>query len=274
VHRSILFILASLGLLVAEESYQTEKDLLYRVDDENLGKDHRERCRLDLYRPTSSKGFATIVWFHGGGLTSGEKHIPKALMEQGHAIVAVNYRLSPAVKVTGCLDDAAASVAWVFKNIARYGGNPDLVFLSGHSAGGYLTSMVGLDQKLLKKYEIDANRLAGLVPYSGHTITHFTVRKERGIDARRPIVDSMAPLYHVRADAAPILLITGGRELELLGRYEENAYFYRMMKVMGHKDVALMELDGYGHQIPDPAHPLLLRFIKRVIENRTPTNSK
>ena len=42
-----------------------------------------------------------------------------------------------------------------------------------------------------------------------------------------------------------LLLITGDRELELLGRYEENAYFMRMMKVAGHKETKLYELDGY-----------------------------
>ena len=58
-----------------------------------------------------------------------------------------------------------------------------------------------------------------------------------------------------------MLLITGNREKELLGRYEEVAYFYRMMKVVEHPDVELMELDGYGHNMVYPAIPLLLNFI-------------
>ena len=73
----------------------------------------------------------------------------------------------------------------------------------------------------------------------------------------------MAPLFHVRANAPAMLLITGDRDLELLGRYEENAYFYRMMKIVGHPDVTLMELDGYGHDMVYPAMPLLLNFIAR-----------
>jgi hypothetical protein len=59
-------------------------------------------------------------------------------------------------------------------------------------------------------------------------------RAERGIEGTRPVVDDLAPLYHVRKDAPPLLLITGDRELEMLGRYEENAYLMRMMKVVGH----------------------------------------
>ena len=75
----------------------------------------------------------------------------------------------------------------------------------------------------------------------------------------------MPPLFHVRPDAPPLPLITGDRELELLGRYEENAYLWRMMQVVGHDDTELYELDGFDHgEMAKPAHPLLLRFIKRI----------
>ncbi|WP_311195875.1 hypothetical protein [Antarcticibacterium sp. 1MA-6-2] len=133
---------------------------------------------------------------------------------------------------------------------------------------GYLASMVGLDKQYLKAFGIDANKIAGLIPFSGHTITHFTIREERGIDGKIPVVDELAPLYHVRADAPPLLLITGDRELEMLGRYEENAYMMRMMRVAGHKDTQLLELDGYGHNMAEPAYPLLLNEVERIKKMR------
>ncbi|MEY5011029.1 MAG: hypothetical protein RLZZ253_2168, partial [Verrucomicrobiota bacterium] len=72
-----------------------------------------------------------------------------------------------------------------------------------------------------------------------------------------------APLFHVKKEAPPILLVTGDREKELLGRYEENAYFWRMMKVAGHKNIQLRELQGFDHsRMADPAMPLLLEFVK------------
>ena len=80
------------------------------------------------------------------------------------------------------------------------------------SAGGFLTYMIGLDKKYLNHHEIDANKIAGLIPFSGHAITHFTIRKEMGIAGHQPVIDEWAPLYHVRADAAPLLIITGDRE--------------------------------------------------------------
>jgi hypothetical protein len=74
----------------------------------------------------------------------------------------------------------------------------------------------------------------------------------------------MAPLFHIRKDAPPLLLITGDREMEMLGRYEENAYMMRMMKVIGHKDTRIYEIDGYGHMMVEPALPLLIYEIRRI----------
>ena len=262
----LLFTLLS-GLTAQDKNYLTKSNIPYypaKVNDSNAY--IKERCMLDIYYPTQVKNFATIVWFHGGGLTGGEKEIPEALKEKGLCIIGVNYRLYPKIKAPVYIDDAAAAVAWAFNNITELGGDTSLIFLSGHSAGGYLALMVGMDKHYLAAYNIDANRIAGLIPFSGHTITHFTVRQERGIDGKQPIIDEMAPLYHVRADAPPLLLITGDRELELLGRYEENAYMMRMMKVAGHLDTRIMELDGYDHGMVVPALPLLLSEVKRIME--------
>ncbi|MGY8769439.1 MAG: alpha/beta hydrolase [Pirellulales bacterium] len=248
--------------------YQIADDILYR-EEAKLTEYQQQRCRLDVYYPTEVKDFSTVVWFHGGGLTGGKRSVPKQLQGKGIAVVAVNYRLSPKVKVTDCIDDAAASIAWTLKHIQEYGGSPQKVFVSGHSAGGYLTSMIGLDKNWLAKYEVDADSLAGLIPFSGHTITHFTVRKEQGIDGKQPIIDNMAPLFHVRNDCPPLLLITGDRELEMLGRYEENAYLWRMMQVVKHPNTKLHELDGFNHgQMAEPAHPLLIRFMKQISSQR------
>jgi acetyl esterase/lipase len=243
--------------------YRTETEIPYRSGAE-LTEYMKERCRLDVYAPESKKGFSTVVWFHGGGLKAGNKSIPKELKKQGIAVVAVNYRLYPKIKAPAYIEDAAAAVAWTFKNIESYGGSPDRIFVSGHSAGGYLTSMLGMDKRWLAAHDVDADDIAGLIPFSGHTITHFTVRDERGIDGKQPIVDDLAPLFHVRNDCPPLLLITGDRDLELLGRYEENAYLWRMMQVVEHPDTELFELEGYDHgQMSVPAHPLLLRFISQ-----------
>ncbi len=246
--------------------YKTETSIHYYSKE--IMKDDKymqEMCVIDLYYPTNIENFQTIVWFHGGGLTGGKREIPEYLKNKGVAVVGVEYRLSPNVKSLECIKDAAAATSWVFKNIEKHGGNTSLIFVSGMSAGGYLTYMVGLDKKYLAAHDIDANKIAGLIPFSGHAITHFTVRNERGISEKRPIIDEMAPLFHVRVDAPPLLIITGDRLLEMLGRYEENAYMMRMMKVAGHKRVRIYELDGSNHgQMTYSALPLLLREVKAL----------
>ena len=118
------------------------------------------------------------------------------------------------------------------------------------------------DKQYLAAHGIDADEIAGLIPFSGNVINHLTIRAEQGIPITQPTIDAMAPLYHVRPDAPPILLITGDREKELVGRYEENAYFWRMMQVVGHPDTRIFELDGYGHGMVEPATPLLLEMVK------------
>jgi len=248
------------------QEYKTLSNIHYY--DEKINKSDvyiNERCVLDIYVPKNIKNFSTVIWFHGGGITGGQKDIPEELKNKGIAVVGVNYRLSPKVNAPKYIEDAAAATAWVFRNIKKYGGSEDLIFITGHSAGGYLAAMVGLDQSYLNKHQINANQLAGIIPFSGQMISHFTTRKEKGIDELDARIDEMAPLHFIRADAPPLLLITGDREKELLGRYEENAYMWRMMKLKGHKETMLYELDGFDHgAMAHPAFPLLLNEIKRV----------
>ena len=254
--RALFFFLLTLPAFALEPS----NGVPYAHD----GEDPEGRCAVDIDAPEGAENLPVIVWFHGGGLTEGSRSIPAELKNKGCVVVAPGYRLSPKVKSPVYIEDAAAAIAWVFENIAKYGGDPNKIFLTGHSAGGYLVTMVALDKKYLAEHNIDANRIAGVIPYSGQAITHFTIRKERGIPSLQPVIDDLAPLYHVRKDAPPFLITTGDREQELYGRYEENAYFQRMMKLVGHPSVELVEFPGtnHGSMVP-PSHPLLLKFIEK-----------
>jgi acetyl esterase/lipase len=265
---SILFYVTQLIAQIKPDRirYNILKDVQYRSEQEAESDEYiNERCKIDIYYPENMENFTTIIWFHGGGITGGNKFIPEKLKEKGIAVIAANYRLSPKVQCPVYIEDAAAAVAWTFQNIKKYGGDPSKIVVSGHSAGGYLTSMIGLDKKWLAKYNIDADDIAMLVPFSGHTITHMTVRKERGIPDTQPIVDEFAPLYFVKAKTPPLVLITGDREREMLGRYEENAYLWRMMKVAGNTKTKLYELDSFDHGgMASPAFEILLQEIKSL----------
>jgi acetyl esterase/lipase len=227
----------------------------------------KEQCLLDIYKPLGKTNTPVIVWFHGGGLTGGTKDIPKELLDYGYLIVSVEYRLSPKVKAPAYIEDAAAGTAWVFNHINKFEGNVKQIFLSGHSAGGYLDLMIGLENKWLAKHGISTNSIAGLIPLSPQVISHYTIRDENNISKFQPLIDTYAPLYHIKKETPPIILITGDREMELLGRYEENAYFFRMMKVIENPSVKLFELQGFDHgAMVKPGIPLLMKEIGNILK--------
>lgn len=254
---------------IVAQNYQLTKDIVYTIKTDEYA---QQRLRLDIYHPTGLKDVPVVVWFHGGGLEQGEKEIPRKLKEKGWVVVGVNYRLLPKVTVKETLDDAAEAVAWIFRNIEKYGGDPKKIVVTGHSAGGYIAMMLCLNKEWLKIYDTDADDVWLYVPFSGQAITHYNIRKMQGISPLQATIDEYAPLYWVRPDCPPLVLICGDRELELYGRYDENQYLARMMKLAGHKQTYLYELDGHGHGgMVEPGFHILETHIRQLLgENVNP----
>ena len=267
-NRSFFFTIALLFCTtIARAQYNQVNDIPYRDAAQGYA---QERCKLDVYYPTNAQDAPVVVWFHGGGIEGGEKHIDPQLKNSGLVVVAANYRLLPKAPIDDILDDAAAAVAWTYKNIAKYNGSRRKIFVAGHSAGGYLLDIIGLDKRWLAKYGVEADSLAALVPFSGQCVTHYNIRKQQGIPPLQATIDQYAPLTYIRPDAPPIVIISGDRELELFGRYEEQAYFWRMLKLVGHKDVTLYEMQGYDHgAMPQPAYKILKDHIHRITAKMT-----
>ncbi len=261
---------------VIVQPVQVLKDLAYRA---GLTDYEHERCLLDLYLPEGRKDFPIIVWFHGGGLEGGCKDDASAIAtcfaQEGLAVAVANYRLSPRVAYPAYVDDAAASVGWVVKHIGEYGGNTNAVFISGHSAGGYLTAMLGMNSRFMAKYGVNTSDIAGIIPISGQTFTHYTVRKERGIPNPQttPIVDEAAPCYHVRKDAPPVLAICGDQDAP--ARAEENRYFIAALKAVEHPMAEYREFADRDHgsivdKIPeagDPVEKAIVEFVTKHVRH-------
>lgn len=201
----------------------------------------RERCRLDVHAPDGPTGFPVLVWFHGGGLTAGGKseaestNVIAGFTRSGVGVVVPNYRLSPKAVFPSYVEDAAAAVAWTRDHIAEHGGDPGRVFIGGHSAGGYLALMLGLDPRYLKAAGVALTDIAGLVPVSGQVMTHYTVVKERGLDRFQITADEAAPVHFARKDTPPLLVLYADGDLP--ARAEENAYLVAILKAAGHKQV-------------------------------------
>jgi acetyl esterase/lipase len=274
--------------IVASEGIEFEQinDIPY-YSEETLqdGDDYQKsQCRLDvLYPKNASEPYATIVWFHGGGLTGGQKYFPSALkrlsaFESGKlALVAVGYRLSPKVAFPGFIEDAAASTTWVLRHIEEHGGDPNKVFVAGGSAGGYLTAMIGTYPKWLNAFGADRRELAGLIPVSGQMTTHFHVKEllEYPGSQYNPVIDENAPLGGLSADYPPILFVLGEREIEWQCRVEENELAAASLRALGAPLVEFSENRGFTHGISgmgDDITPELLEqideFMRRAIEFR------
>ena len=222
-----------------------------------------EGCVLDLRFPNGMKDFPTVVWFHGGGLTGGRRDWIR-LDTNRIAVATVEYRLMPKVGPETCIDDAAAAAAWVKRHIAEYGGDPRRVFVSGHSAGGYLTFMLGLDRRWLAKYELTPFDFAGYMPLSGQVTKHFAVRKHFGdkVSAFQPIVDEWAPMHYLAKKTPPFCVALGDRRIEWRMREEENEFMYESLKAMGNTAFEFHSIPETNHgTCRGPAMPIFQRFV-------------
>ena len=107
---------------------------------------------LDIYIPEGKKNYPVIVYFHGGALLAGTKEMGKDIGEKlaksGVGFVSANYRVSPVAKYPDHLNDAQAATEWTFKNIESFGGDLKNIYVSGHSAGAYLSAVMTLNKEL------------------------------------------------------------------------------------------------------------------------------
>ncbi|HYG34522.1 MAG TPA: alpha/beta hydrolase [Clostridia bacterium] len=253
------------------------KDLAYKSQN-GISEYEKSRCKLDLYLPKGQGGFATLVWFHGGALQTGSKddefnvRIGQKLAQSGVAVAMVNYRLSPKGKFPSYVEDAAASFAWVRSHIGEHGGEPQKVFVGGHSAGGYLTFMIGLDGQYLRRYGFETTAIAGMIPVSGQTMTHYTIREERGLNKNVIIADEAAPIHHVRKDAPAMLVLYA--EHDMAARVEENQYFVAALKAAGHTQVLQKLVPNRDHgsiagNIPQPGDPVAAAILEFIANPET-----
>ncbi|EIP98680.1 esterase/lipase [Opitutaceae bacterium TAV1] len=256
--------------------YKTESGLPYYEADAlaKAGDYQRTRCRLDLHYPANRPGYPTLIWLHGGGLTGGRPGIPAPLREKELGLVSPGYRFSPEATPEEILEDAAAVVAWTVKHISERGGDPKKIFLSGHSAGGYLAAVVGMDPRWLAPHGLKPADLAGLIPVSAQVSTHFQVKKVRGDTGPeyRVIVDEYAPLYHAsQKNLPPICLIVGDRRIEYKNRIEENDLFATSLRNLGHTQVEFYEMGGLNHStVRYGAWTIIPGYIKRILERNLP----
>jgi acetyl esterase/lipase len=163
----IALMFSCLHLAYAKDKIQliTDIDYLPALNYEDY------RDQLDIYLPKKTQKNPILVHFHGGGLTSGSKEkgskgYSTAFAELGLCVVAPNYRLAPQYKFPAQIEDAVAAISWVEQNMNQYNCDTSSIYISGHSAGAYLTALLSVDHRYIKKHTNLAGKVKGVIPIS------------------------------------------------------------------------------------------------------------
>jgi acetyl esterase/lipase len=277
---ALTFLCTPLRLPAGDVRVREQLNVPYRAEGDSYA---AERCRVDFYLPEqSAKPFPILVWFHGGGIEAGarngndQKVFAWRFAEQGVGVALAGYRLSPQVRFPVYVEDAAAAVKSVVDNAAKLGGDPKRIFVGGHSAGAYLAALLAMDPKYLRDAGLPEGSIAGYIPMSGQMMTHFTVRKERGVANSQSLAaaDEAAPIFHLRKDTAPIFIVIGDKDWP--ARLEENQYFAAaMQKVAKNEQVSLLVVPDRDHgtiltkclESGDPAGKAMVEMMTRTKTN-------
>lgn len=163
LHSACLFVNLSFAQSL-DDSVKYQLDIAYGGEKDSLQ-------NLDVYWNDAAKSANVIFFVHGGGWLSGDKKtyrdIAESLAGQGMTVILVNYRLSPRVKFPAHVEDVAAAFAWAHEFVHEYNGDPQKIFLMGHSAGAHLISLIACNDQYIRKYEISPRTIAGVITISG-----------------------------------------------------------------------------------------------------------
>jgi acetyl esterase/lipase len=193
------------SLLVPNEGYAVKKDIAYGAD---------PRQKLDIYVPGNLRAPApVIVFYYGGSWQTGSKDIYKffgqAFASKGIVTVVADYRLYPQVKFPAFVDDGAKAFKFVHDHIANYGGDPNRLFLAGHSAGAHIAVMLDSNLSYLKAAGADPVWVRGVIgiagPYDFLPLTDPKLIDLFGGDR----VAATQPITFIDGKRAPMLLVAG-----------------------------------------------------------------
>jgi acetyl esterase/lipase len=164
--KHVLLLLIALAVLTEARAQEVKRDIPYVTP-------ALARQVLDVYSPPDAKNLPVVFWIHGGGWQTGDKSSvqikPQAFNDKGFVFVSTNYRLLPQVDMGTIVRDIAQSIHWVHDHIAEYGGDPQRLFIMGHSAGAQLAALVCTDDRYLKAEGLSLAIIKGCVPVDGDT---------------------------------------------------------------------------------------------------------
>lgn len=170
---------------------------------------------LSLYRARGTEEPAPVLLFvHGGSWEWGDPKdygfVARSLAPAGYVVALAGYRLGEKGRYPAMLEDTAQAIGWLHANAARYSGDPGRIYLAGHSAGAYNVVQVALEPRWLASEGVPASAIRGVVGMAGpYDFFPFDKDSTRAAFGDAPGPQATQPINHVRADAPPMLLLTG-----------------------------------------------------------------
>ncbi|HEV7292991.1 MAG TPA: alpha/beta hydrolase [Devosia sp.] len=227
------------------------------------------RHKLDIYAPEQRGDAAPVVFFiYGGGWSRGERSdyqfAGRALASRGFVTVIADYRLVPEVTYPGFLEDSAKALRWVQDNIATYGGDPNRLFLAGHSAGAYNSVMLALDPSFLRDYGVTLT-IRGVAALSGpYDFYPFEYGEVTAAFGSAPNPEGTQPINLVTSDAPPMYLATG--TTDPIVRMQNTERFAQKLQQNG-VWVTTRYYEGFGHMEPVIAMGAMWRWRMPVLDD-------
>jgi acetyl esterase/lipase len=203
---TLLLLLASPLLAAGPKAH---RDLAY-------AEPKNKRQTLDVYAPAEGKNHPVVVWVHGGGWQAGDKtdvqKKPQAFVDKGFVFVSVNYRLLPEATIKQMAGDVAKAIRWSHDHARDYGGDPNTLFVMGHSAGAQLAALVCTDDSYLKAEGLSLAVIKGCVPVDGDTydvpLQVRTVEEKRAERYKMKFGDAAS-----QKDLSPVTHVAGGKHV-------------------------------------------------------------
>ena len=193
---------------------ETKKNIAYY---EGEGADDKKH-KLDLYIPKGKKDFPVLFFIHGGAWVFGDRtqypypDLGKNFAKNGIGTVVISYRLTPQVKHPGHIEDVARAFAWTHKNIGKYGGRADQIFVCGQSAGGHLAALLATDDTYLKAHKLSQKDIKAVIPISGVYLIPPGLMKNVFGEGKE-MAESASPMKHVSGKEPPMLILYADGDL-------------------------------------------------------------
>lgn len=240
------------------------------------------RQTLDLYLPErAASKLPLVVFLHGGFWSSAHDSAASAqdfaqeLSQRNVAVAVVRYRLAPAFRHPAPAQDAAAALAFLFRQADKYRYDPQRIFIAGHASGAQMGMLLALDDQFLAAHGEMRRKLAGVIGLNGVYDLNFAAQLsaehkraiESAFGAEPGERNAAAPVKHARADAPPFLILnTSG---DYLGAHVDGRRFAEALRARGHPRVEQMMVAGRDHRsiielhgLDNQARSLILNFIK------------